>query len=1323
MRSFAAVLCLLLCFSRDTLCANILSPIHRFGTNATSGVHPEDRLVLSANGFLYGITSSGGIDGSGTVYRVQPSGANYTILHHFSPSLLDGSQPLGGLTLDASAGVLFGATRSGGVNGLGTIFRINLDGSGYAILKSFNGTDGEAPQAAVTLGLNGVLYGTTYFGGANKVGTVFKINKDGSGFASLRSFEDASTDGKQPNAALVQDSNGVLYGTAYAGGNGHGTIFKLNSNGSGYSTLYAFNLSEGFFARGILLGSDGVLYGTLGASPGSLYKINRNGSGFAVLKAFGAFPEASEPLGTLLEGSDGFLYGTTSRGGANFKGNIFKLAKNGSGYSVVRDGTTGRDSEFYASLIEGPDGTLYGIATRGGTSDTGTVFKMQKDGGSHTVVKTFGPSDGVQVNGLMRSSDGALYGTCNLGGQNGTGTLFKLQGDGSGFTVLRSFPTDLGGAFPVGGVTEGPDGYLYGCTSQNSDPIFGTIYKVKKDGTDYTVLKGFPNTGGTVFPEGPLLLASDGALYGVSRFAGANFKGTIFKLNTDGTGFTELKSFAGSTLGETPDARLLEGSDGAIYGSAGVVFKINKNGSGYTVLKVYSSSSGPSNAESSIVEGSDGAIYGASRFIDGFDQRGSLFKLNKNGSNFSTVRVFEVAQGYLPETGLTKGANGSFYGSTGFGSTNASGMLYRTDGTGGNFTVLQALTEELAQVSLPLVYARATTQYGANLFSNFSRYGSIFRLELNATLQIAEGNQQRTPLQTPFVPIRVRALDSGGQPLSGVRVRFQIPNTGITGQFGGSAAFSNDIAGSLTDANGYATAPTLTANNLTGAFQLRASLFSSPDDFVDFTLYNVDFSLTDLAIPENSPVGTSAGTLFEIGASPGADSLVFSLVDGADSTDNPLFSINGLSVNTAANLNFEARASYKIRVRGTRPSGSSSEHVFTLSVQNANDAPTITGKQFSITENSPLGTAVGTLVSNDEDTGQILSYAISAGNADGVFGISATTGAITVVIPSKLNSETTPKYTLTVTVTDNAALQASASANAEILVRKANLLPPTATSGLNITPNPTSVGRPVTLSVGAIDPEGMPLTFSYAYGDGSTGTTLTHTYNAPSVYTVTATVSDGELTTVLTKEVLVLAAANPFSDIDNDGVPNSEDGDDDGDGISDEMELLAGSDPFDKASTPLTGNALAVTPIPLSIEKLSIQLNFAKANLDTIRISGVLPIPASFVPSEKTIVLNIGGVVKSFTLNAKGQSKTSRNEAFLLNVRKVRSKVLEQNASFTVFLRGTFGPSLAENGLKNTDTKQAVVQVQITALFDGQYLQSTENLLYSAKKGKTGRTR
>jgi uncharacterized repeat protein (TIGR03803 family) len=356
-----------------------------------------------------------------------------TVLYSFGAGSTDGQHPIAGLVMD-SAGNLYGTTYYGGVNGDGTVFKISAAGT-ETVLYSFKAgsTDGANPQSGLIMDNAGNLYGTTYYGGVNGDGTVFKISAAGTETV-LYSFKAGSTDGENPQSGLVMDSSGDLYGTTTLGGaNGNGTVFKISSAGT-ETILHSFGVSDGHDPlAGLVIDNAGNLYGTTmmgGANGiGTVYEISASGTE-TVLYSFGAnSTDGGEPQAGLAMDSAGNLYGTTWIGGANSISTVYKISAAGTETILHSFGASSTDGKQpWARLVIDSAGNLYGTTMSGGDG-IGTVYEISASG-VETVLYSFGASstDGQNPQaGLIMDSAGNLYGTTYSGGANGYGTVFEIQ--------------------------------------------------------------------------------------------------------------------------------------------------------------------------------------------------------------------------------------------------------------------------------------------------------------------------------------------------------------------------------------------------------------------------------------------------------------------------------------------------------------------------------------------------------------------------------------------------------------------------------------------------------------------------------------------------------------------------------------------------------------------------------------------------------------------------------------------------------------------------------------------------------------------------------
>ncbi|HZZ71179.1 MAG TPA: choice-of-anchor tandem repeat GloVer-containing protein [Pirellulales bacterium] len=341
-----------------------------------------------------------------------------------------------------SAGNLYGTATTNGANGFGTVFKWDVTTNTVAALASFDETNGFFPVAGLVSDPAGNLYGTALYGGENGdtgLGTVFKVDAATNALSAIGSFDQATTGGF-PLASLIRDSSGVLYGTANIGGAAlGGTIFAVNPATNSFAALTSFNGTNGGSPQGrLLLGSGGILYGTTtsgGAqNAGTIFRFDTATNSLVSLISF-AGPNGQYPNAGLIADAAGNLYGTTQGGGLYNKGTIFKLdAATNTLISLYSfDGTTGRLP--LSDLLIDANGNLYGTAYGGGSADDyGTVFKYDQSTNMLTDLVAFNNTDGANpFAGLYADASGNLYGTTFAGGANGIGTIFKITG--AGFAV------------------------------------------------------------------------------------------------------------------------------------------------------------------------------------------------------------------------------------------------------------------------------------------------------------------------------------------------------------------------------------------------------------------------------------------------------------------------------------------------------------------------------------------------------------------------------------------------------------------------------------------------------------------------------------------------------------------------------------------------------------------------------------------------------------------------------------------------------------------------------------------------------------------------
>lgn len=353
-------------------------------------------------------------------------------------------------------------------------------------------------------------------------------------YSDLHDFSTATLASPQYSGMLAQGRDGNLYGTAPAGGTlGFGGVFKVTPTGT-YSVIYNFDgTAHGKTPRGgLTLSTDGNFYGTTSVGGinnyGNIFKITSAGV-LTVLHEF-AYPDGTNPYAPPVQGIDGSYYGATSVGGTG-SGTVYKLTSSGA-FSVLHTFSFSQGSTASAPLIQANDGNFYGTTSAGGTAGGGgEVFKITPTG-VLTVLYSFDSTHGSHpYSPLVQGTDGNFYGTTSSGGSLDGGVVFKLT-PAKVLTVLYNFdakPASVDGKFPDGGLIQATDGNFYGVTEGGGTNGMGTLFKITSTGA-YSVLYNFVPAAGSV-PQTTLRQHTNGKFYGQANAGGANSVGTLFSFD------------------------------------------------------------------------------------------------------------------------------------------------------------------------------------------------------------------------------------------------------------------------------------------------------------------------------------------------------------------------------------------------------------------------------------------------------------------------------------------------------------------------------------------------------------------------------------------------------------------------------------------------------------------------------------------------------------------------------------------------------------------------------------------------------------------------
>ena len=595
----------------------------------TRGAVPGE-LVRAADGSFWGTTAAGGAAGFGTIFRIGTTGTLETMAEFTGTTgAIRGSGPIGALTI--SGGSLYGVTREGGAQGLGTVYRITTAGV-FSTLAEFTGVAGTRPGANPAAGLatltDGSLCGTTEFGGTADFGTAFRFTTSGA-FTLLRSFSDAT--GSQPAGSLLQGSDGFLYGTTAAGGSaGFGTLFRLSTAGV-HTLLASFTGTSGAAPgavprAGAVVAGDGSLWGSASAGgpgqAGTVWRWSGTALGLAAalttsagwmpsgapladgtagfilplreggsagggtlarlavddtVTAVASFSPgtASRPEGTLTRSGLQF-FGTAVSGGSADRGGIFRWSAAG-GLALFSAATSATGILPEGTLAIAGDGSLFGTAREGGTAARGTLYRVSPAADRLRLVSFTGTSGAARGNrprgGIVMAVNAAWYGVTESGGSADAGTIFRLSAAGTLLT-LTDF-TASGPRAPLGGLTSAPDGSLFGTTSRGGSADGGTLFRLIPGADSWQVVAHFSESTGTL-PAGPLAIDAAGRVHGLATSGGLGH-GTLWRWSASGgltmiTAFTGIAGAAPGTASFADGGTLVTGGlaltpDGSIVGA------------------------------------------------------------------------------------------------------------------------------------------------------------------------------------------------------------------------------------------------------------------------------------------------------------------------------------------------------------------------------------------------------------------------------------------------------------------------------------------------------------------------------------------------------------------------------------------------------------------------------------------------------------------------------------------------------------------------------------------------------------------------------------
>ncbi len=747
-----------------------LTPLHSF-SGGLDGAFPFSPVLQGTDGALYGTTSGGGPAGMGVVFRMTTNG-DVTTLHSFL-TVAGGEIPYGGL-LQATNGLLYGLTSSGGQNGQGTAFRVTTNGT-FALLTSFsfNDVNGGFPVAGLAQGADGNFHGATFLGGVSGGGSVFSMTSAGV-LSLLASFNIA--DGANPSCVLAQTADGSFYGTAESGGTASfGTVFRLNASGA-FTSLHSFKYSDGATpVPGLVQDTDGSFYGTTeyGGTNGygTVFQLDPDGS-FKSLYSFTGGSDGAYPFGGLVLGADGNIYGTTSGGGTYGGGTVFRLApRNGLTTLVEFDGFQGLAPA--AAMIQSADGNLYGTTEAGGLVGGGTVFRLSIAGALQITsqpvtqmaftgddvtfsVATFGSlpvSYQWRRNGQPLTNGGNIFGvnsrslvlsnitiadaaTYSVVVSNSFGALAS---SGAALQIIVSPPvilTDPADQTVLVGSTA-----TFSVEAEGDEPL---TYQWQKNGTNLGDGQRISGSGTSVLSISGVTAADDG-VYSVvvgnllEEIASSDAVLTVVPVTAPGAALATVRSFTAGD-GANPYAGLVQGPSGALYGTtlnggfvdSGTAFSYVPGGA-FTMLHQFTGSTEGGNPYAGLTIGPDQRFYGAG-FVGGSTYSGALFSMTASGSVQGLYSFTGAGDGLNPVAAPTVGPDGKMYGTTYQGGTNGYGTAFRFTTNGTFATIASFNGANGSSPAGPLIVGMDGSFYGSTQSGGAQNYGTIFNLTTNGSI-------------------------------------------------------------------------------------------------------------------------------------------------------------------------------------------------------------------------------------------------------------------------------------------------------------------------------------------------------------------------------------------------------------------------------------------------------------------------------------------------------------------------------------------------------------------------------------------------------------
>ncbi|MDP2176554.1 MAG: T9SS type A sorting domain-containing protein [Bacteroidota bacterium] len=632
--------------------------------NGNNGSGPRGSLNWGNDGFLYGMTTSGGSNNLGVIFKIDTSDYSYTKLFDFDGTN-QGSSPSGDLCLSYN-GSFYGLTYQGGAFGSGILFQFNPSNNVFTKKLDFDGnTNGRNPFGSLIQATDSFLYGLTYQGGSSNLGLLFQYDIQKDSFKSMVEF-DGVNKGSNPHGSLIETKNQTLMGSTFLGGiDNAGVLFSYQIQTQQFSKKQDFSASKGRNPYGnLLLASDNNIYGMAfqggNMNGGTIYQYKIDVDSFQVLYHFSN--KGRNPYGALMQTKNGSIYGLTYRGGKVNSGTIFNLDLSNNNINYIKDFNE-------AVLGKHPFGNLtniskydyFGMTQRGGLSDQGVIFYYNAEKNLYEKKFDFNgsTSGGLPHGSLCLANNNKLYGLSNSGGAYNYGTLFEYDFQQNIFIKKIDFDGSNFGRNPYGGLCIGNDSILYGMTAFGGQDDFGVIFSYNINQNKLIKILEFDDTSNGSGPFGDLIKV-DSLYYGLAFQGGNNQLGVLFQFNPTNSTTSPLFHFDGIANGSYPQGNLVLANNQKLYGltqtgganNQGVLFDYNITNNSLNNLYSFNQTDGKS-PTGSLIESQAGLLVGKTS-KGGNDDQGVIFNYNYNQNSFLKTFDFETINGASPFGSFSK---------------------------------------------------------------------------------------------------------------------------------------------------------------------------------------------------------------------------------------------------------------------------------------------------------------------------------------------------------------------------------------------------------------------------------------------------------------------------------------------------------------------------------------------------------------------------------------------------------------------------------------------------------------------------------------------